>query len=381
MKIAFVNHSFILGSGIDTVIYELARHLADEHEVTLFTFYNEYDVKELNFEVKEINIPFKENRVSRSVISPIYMHKVAEIRKAIADYDVVNTHLYPANLIPLIPNKMKKPYHIVTEWSEPGVNPNYEFTQQLYKKFIKKMNEYAANNADSVLAPCDFVKKWIKKEYDVDADKIYLDGVNFDIFDMKNSYKSFESLNTFPVILYVGRIDPYKNIHILINSFEILKKQFKDAKLVIVGKKHFTDYSQKIENLVKDKNLENDVIFTGVVSWEDLPRYFASCDVYATCSSWEGFLRAEAFAMGKPMVAFDVGANSDTINNGKNGILVYEQTSEAFAQGLIKLISDNNLRKKMGENGYNWAKENLDFKNIAKNFTNLIKSRLNDGSN
>ncbi len=377
MKIAFVNHSFILGSGIDTVIYELARNLADEHEVTLFTFYNEYDTETLNFEVKEISIPFKENRVSRSVLSPIYFHKVAEIRKELANYDVVNTHLYPANIIPLIPTKMKKPYHIITEWSEPGINPNYELTQKLYKRLIKKMNDYAANKADAVLAPCDFVKKWIKKEYDVDAELMYLDGVNFDIFDMKKSYKTLESLNNnYPVILYVGRIDPYKNIHILIESFEILKKQFKDAKLVIVGKKHFSDYSQRIENLVKEKNLENDVIFTGVVSWDDLPRYFASSDIYATCTSWEGFLRAEAFAMGKPMVAFDVGANSDTIKNGQNGILVYKQIPEVFAEALIKLAADDDLRKKMGENGYEWAKKNLDFKAIAKNFINFAESRL-----
>ncbi len=81
MKIGFINHSFILGSGIDTVIYELARHLADEHEVTVFTYYNQYDPDELNFEVKEIKIPFAGNRVSRSVISPVYIHRVGEIRR------------------------------------------------------------------------------------------------------------------------------------------------------------------------------------------------------------------------------------------------------------------------------------------------------------
>ncbi len=256
------------------------------------------------------------------------------------------------------------------------MNPNYEFTQKIYKKLINKMNNYAANKADAVIAPCNFVKNWIKQEYDVEAENIYLDGVNFDIFDMKKSYRPMESLDHFPVVLYVGRIDPYKNIHILIESFQILKTKFKDAKLVIVGKRHFTDYSEKIENLVKEKNLENDVIFTGVVSWDDLPRYFTSCDIYATCSSWEGFLRAEAFAMEKPMVAFDVGANSDTICNGENGILVGEETTEAFAQALIELASNDDLRKKMGENGYRWARENLDFNKIAENFAEFAQSRL-----
>jgi len=375
MKIAFINHSFILGSGIDTVIYELARHLAYNHKVTVFTFYNKYE-EQLNFEVKEVEIPFKESRMVRSVLSPIFLHKVVHIRKSIQDYDVVNTHLYPANLIPLIPNKLKKPFNIVTEWSEPGVNPNYEFTQKLYKQFVRKMNEYAAKKADSVIAPCNFTKKWIEKEYGIIPIKMYLDGINFEILDMKRSYNTLDFLENSPVILYVGRIDPYKNIDLLIKSFEIVKRRIYNAKLVIVGHIHFTNYFKKLKELVAKKNLGDDVLFTGVVSWDDLAQYYASCDVYATCSSWEGFLRAEAFAMGKPMVAFDVGANSDTIKNGENGLLVSKQTSEAFADALISLLTDESLRNKMGRKGYDWAKKNLDFNLIAKKFSDFAENRL-----
>ena len=50
---------------------------------------------------------------------------------------------------------------------------------------------------------------------------------------------------------------------------------------------------------------------------ELLPSYFAASQLYATCSLWEGFLRAEAFAFGKPILAFDAGANSETVTTTK----------------------------------------------------------------
>ena len=379
MKIAFIHHTFSLGSGIDTVIYELCKRLSKKHNVTVFTFYNEYG-DNLNFEVKEVSIPFKKNRTVNAVLSPVFIHKLIEIRNYIEKYDVVNTHLYPANIIPLIPYKVGNPLNIVTEWSGPtGSNLNLKFTEKLYIEFSKKMNKYAAKHANAVIAPCDFVKNWIKKEYGIDAVKMFLDGINFDLFDKNKPYDSiyykYPSLEDSPVILYVGRVAPNKNVDMLIKSFNIVKKKIVDAKLVIVGKHSFPEYSKYLRKLVKNYNLEEDVIFTGVVSWDDLPKYYAACDVYATCSAWEGFLRAEAFAMEKPMVAFDVSANSETIQHGKNGILVKEQTPEAFADALIELLLNDKLRKILGKNGYKWAKENLDFDVIVKNFENFIANK------
>lgn len=382
MKIAFIHHSFSLGSGIDGVIYELSKRLAKKYDVTVFTFNNEYS-NDLNFKVKEISIPFKKNRIVNAVLSPIFLHKLVEIRKAIEKYDAVNTHLYPANIIPLIPSKVKNPLNIITEWSGPtGTSLNLNFTEKLYMKFTKKMNKYAAKRADEVIAPCDFVKEWIKREYNVEATKMFLDGVNFDLFDKNKPYDSiypkYPSLEDSSVILYVGRVAPNKNVDMLIQSFNIVKEKIPDAKLAVAGKKSFPEYFKYLEKLVGNDNLKEDILFTGVVPWENLPKYYAACDVYATCSAWEGFLRAEAFAMEKPMVAFDVSANSETIKHGENGLLVKEQTPEAFADALTKLLRDDKLRKEMGRNGYKWAKENLDFDVVAENFADFIENRLRE---
>ena len=77
--------------------------------------------------------------------------------------------------------------------------------------------------------------------------------------------------------------------------------------------------------------------------------------------------------MEKPMVAFDATSNSETIRHGETGLLVQEQTPEAFASALLTLLGDDKLRAEMGRNGYQWAKENLDFDVIAPNFIKFIE--------
>ena len=80
---------------------------------------------------------------------------------------------------------------------------------------------------------------------------------------------------------------------------------------------------------------DEDIIFTGFVDDKDLPAYYAVSDVYVTASIDEGFNlpAVEAQACGKPVVAFDVGANRELIKKGK-GILVPEGDVQGFTDAM-----------------------------------------------
>lgn len=377
MNIAFFNHSLTIGSGIDTVIYELAKRIAKKHNVTVFTFDSSY-INE-DFEIEEIKLPLK-NKVTITALAPIFIRNAIKIRKLLERFDVVNTHHYPANIISM---NLKKPLNVVTDWGSVDSKLFTNIEEKMYVKFTTLMHKHVARHADYVMTPCDFVKKRIDKEYNIKSTKIFLDGINFDIFDKDkikcdSIYTKYPALKYNRVILFVGRITPSKNIETLINAFKVINKKIPDTKLVIVGDKNrHVNYYKYLDQLVKDRNLTESVIFTGIVSWEDLPKYYSLCDIYATCSLWEGFLRAEANAMEKPMVAFDVAAMGETIIDNKSGLLVKEQTSTAFANALMILLTNEKLREEMGKNGYVWAKENLDFDIIAKNFINFIEEKIN----
>jgi len=135
-----------------------------------------------------------------------------------------------------------------------------------------------------------------------------------------------------PVILYVGRIAPHKGIHYLIEAFKLAKSFYPSAKLIIVGKSYHDKYFHKLKKIANAS-----VIFAGAVDEKELPLYYAACDVYATCSLFEGFnlTLVEAQACGKPVVAFDIGPHKEIV---KNGFLVKEGDIEDFSRKLVFLI-------------------------------------------
>jgi len=382
MKIAFVDHSLRMGSGIAVVVYELSKHLAKEHDVTIFTFNSEY-TDDFGVKIVEIPFPFKGKRFVNPGLVPFFPRKIMKIRKYLREYDVVNTQSCPASLVPLLPKKIEGTLHVFVVWSIEN-KPTYGPIGTVCDVAVEKMEMYACRHADEVIAPSNFVKRYVKQKSGVDVSKMLLDGVNFDLFD-KNKVSSDEVYGRHPeledpsIILYVGRIVPHKNIDMLIKSLRIVKNEIKNAKLVIVGAIRDLKYYESLIRLIETEDLQSSVIFTGIVSWEDLPKYYATCDVFATCSQWEGFLRAEAYAMEKPMVAFDVTSHAETIQDGKTGLLVGKNSPEAFASALINMLSDDKLSRVMGRNGYKWAKENLDFDIIAENFARFIEEAILKG--
>ncbi len=377
MKIAFINHVLILGDGISTVIWNLARCLAKEHEVNIFTFSSGYESED-SVRIQEVRLPFRNNKFVNPGLSPLFQNKWQEIRRQLPQFDVVNTHLYPANLIPLFPGKIKGPLHIFTEWSV-GRNRNLSIYDKVYIRFIENADRYVAKRVDRVIAPSVYAERYIAERLGAKSRLMYLDGVDFSLFNKEATspvaiYEKYPALRNSPVILFVGQLHPHKNVETLIRSLRIVRNKIPDTKLVIVGRiGRSADYYRYLVKLVQRESLAESVIFTGAVSWPDLPKYYAICQVYATGSLWEGFLRAEAYAMGKPMVAFDVTSNSETIRHGENGLLVKELTPEAFASALLDLLGDDKLRLQMGSNGYQWARQNLNFEVIAQNFVKFAE--------
>ena len=118
----------------------------------------------------------------------------------------------------------------------------------------------------------------------------------------------------------------------LLKSFNIIKKQIPDAKLLIVGKPTFNNYFRTLKRLAN-----RGVIFTGFVPDKELPYYYAACNIYVTASLWEGFNlpAAEVQACGKPVVAFNICSHPEVV---KKGILVKNKDIKAFSEAVIRLL-------------------------------------------
>jgi glycosyltransferase involved in cell wall biosynthesis len=380
MKIGFFNHSLRMGSGIDTVITELATRLAKTEEVEVICFKSDYEKEKYNFNITEMDSRLLSNEFSSYSIAPFLLDKLGKT-KILETCDILNTHIFPCNYIARC---IKKPIHIVTEWSIG--DPRFwrsSIKQRMYIKYlVYRGNKIAAKKANVLLASSHFIEKWVQTHYGLDPLLMQLDGINFSLLD-KNKvnctrlYDHYPNIENKRIVSFVGRITDHKNIHSLIMAFDIIAKKYDDVVLMIIGDyKNYYGYYSSLLDLIESKNLVDKVIFTGVVPWEDLPLYYSITSVYATCTIWEGFLRPEAFAFEKPIVCFDTGPNSETVVNGQTGFLVSCGDIRQFAERIDQLLVDESLAHKMGKNGYNWAKENLDFDIIAENFKNLCYHNL-----
>lgn len=372
MKIAFMHHTFIEGSGIDNVTYQLAKRLNTEHEVTVISFNNEYDNS--GIPTIEYRVPF--GKVYGAIFSPFFAR---EVRQDLKQFDVVITQLYPCNIIPLLPTKLK----VKTIFIEWGLQPSYAFSGLLDRAYIKLLevtHGYAIRHSDLVITANSETTQFIKSKYSIIPHKLNLYGVDFNYLnkdiDFSNLLERYPQLKNKKIILYLGRITPHKNQHLLIESLEITQKAVPDTVLILVGRASSERYREQLKKLIKHKHMQDTVIMTGLVPREDVPKWYALCDIFAYASNWEGYMNPESLAMGKPIVAYNAVPHRETVKHNINGLLVDELTPEAFAEAQIMLLSDDKVRHTMGEAGYKWAKEYLDYDKIVEHFSNFIGRHL-----
>lgn len=378
MKIAFFHHSLRLGSGIDTVIYEIANRLAKKNlDVSVFCFTTTYNQNQCHFNLRVINSALTSSTTRQMTLAPFLMDKIGILRNELEKFDIVNTHHYPANYIV---KNLSGPVNVITEWSGARSEMFSSLKEKAYIKWINHAHKSAVHNADAVLAPCEFVKNWVKEKYKINATNMYLDGVNFQLFDREAVspeliYKLHPRLEGRKIILFVGRMTESKNVHLLIDIFSRVKKDCHDATLLLVGDYFsYSTYYHLLKERIRKFDLAKDIIFAGIATWENLPKYFSGCDIYASCSSWEGFLRAEAFAFSKPIICFETGANSETVKNNQSGYLIEFPNINEFANNIVTLLDDDSLARKLGASGYEWAKRFLDFDVISDNFLGFCEN-------
>lgn len=372
MKIAFMHHTFIEGSGIDSVTYELAKRLNTEHQVTVISFKNEYDNS--GIPTTEYKVPF--GKVCGGIFSPFFAR---EVRQDLTQFDVVITQLYPSNIIPLLPTKLK----VKTVFIEWGLQPSYAFSGLLDRAYIKLLevaHGYAIRHSDLVITANSETTQFIKSKYNITPHKLNLYGVDFNYLHKDIDYSSllerYPQLKNKKIILYLGRITPHKNQHLLIEALAVTQKAIPNTVLVLVGRASSEQYREQLKKLIKHKHLQDTVIMTGLVPREDVPKWYALCDIFAYASRWEGYMNPEPLAMGKPIVAYNAMPHRETVKHNINGLLVDELTPGAFAEAQIKLLGNDELRQTMGEAGYKWARENMDYNIIAERFEEFIEEPL-----
>ncbi|HKP54081.1 MAG TPA: glycosyltransferase family 1 protein [Chloroflexia bacterium] len=166
-----------------------------------------------------------------------------------------------------------------------------------------------------------------------------------------------------PYILYVGTIEPRKNLPRLVQAFASLKKRGLPHKLVIVGQSGWQ--TEPIYAEIEQLGLKPDVLFTGYVPFEDLPAIYTMAEAMAFPSLYEGFGLPviEAMACGTPVVT---SRSSSLIEvAGDAGMLVDPLSVEEIEDALHRVLNDPALRADMRYRGLERA-SNLTWEHTAQ---------------
>jgi glycosyltransferase involved in cell wall biosynthesis len=154
-----------------------------------------------------------------------------------------------------------------------------------------------------------------------------------------------------PIIGTIANIFPWKGLEYLIQAVDHLKPNYPDIRCLIVGKGD-KNYQYKLDLLVKNLNLEDNIEFLGFQ--EDVNSVLSRFEIFVLPSIREGFgiVLLEAMAMKKAVVASRVGGIPEIVQDGRTGLLVPPGNSIAIADAIHRLIENESLRHQFEKAGY-----------------------------
>jgi glycosyltransferase involved in cell wall biosynthesis len=160
------------------------------------------------------------------------------------------------------------------------------------------------------------------------------------------------------IILFVGTIEPRKNVARLVEAYSRLRDG--SVKLVIGGARGWL--YEEVFARVEELELTGDVLFPGYISPDELPLWYNAAELFVYPSLYEGFglPPLEAMACGTPVITSNVSSLPEVV--GKAGLIVDPMDSEGLAEAMNQVLGNGTLRQSMRERGlaragrFSWAK-------------------------
>ncbi|MHB1346008.1 MAG: glycosyltransferase [Candidatus Humimicrobiaceae bacterium] len=351
-KVVFITDRMILGHGVDLVIDKLATGLSGlgyECEIYCNNF-DETFRKQRPFDIRRLpNISGKN-----------FIDLESKTKKLKLILNNLNADIFIINSFPF--------YSLAGHLNKPVISINYGVisTQGLplkrklfYKYMDLSQNYFYFRNSSKIISISSYLDNKLPSYLRNKSDYIHLGsnhylGSDISTAEIRSFRKNFNISEDDCLLLYVGRLNPvnqpYKGTKQLIDLFHQAGSRNSRIKLMMVGFGSGND-----EIAIKNEG----ILSIANAPWEIMPLIYSSCDIYTTCTQWEGFDLpiVEAHSFGKPSICYDLCAHPEISKNLETGFLV--RTSEEFLNRILELAGNAALRNQMG----------LSAKDFSKNFT------------
>jgi len=263
------------------------------------------------------------------------------------------------------------------------LNANEKFLVS-FNGFLRFFEEGMLHRARKIIAVSHFTKRELTNYYKIPAGKIRVihNGVDTNKFKPavdKRKIKAALGLNPDDLaIVSVGRLYARKGLFTLIESMPAVVKRFPRAKFIISGKGQSDEMAKLVAHAARI-GVNGNIVFTGYTPDKELPKLYQAADVFAFSTFYEHhpFAVLEALATGLPVVTTTVGGIPETIQSGKNGLLVEPFHSKRFSEAILQLLDDPAKAAEMGREARQTVEEQLDWRIVVKDAMKVYDDALN----
>ena len=371
--------------GVGHYTYQLIRHLLEidkENEYVLFFDWRvrEKDVKK--FSRPNVKIKFYPFSDYKKYLPGAYNELLGTATLVREHLDIVHTTSAMSRIPVAYRGKTVVTIHDLAAYKVPEVFPKIKRTR------MKTSLSLMVSHASRIIAVSESTKRDIREIFGYPEDKINVIYSGFDRRLFEESKISREKVlekyginNGRKYILFLGTIEPVKNITRLFEAFKLFGESRADIgngkgeyKLVMAGKNGWL--SSEYKQIAKDLGIAKDIIFTGYIIGDELVPLFKNADFFVMPSLYEGFGMTvlEAFATDTPVIASNVSSIPEVASEG--AFLVNPLNTQEIAAAMTRLANDEKLKGELREKGqkqltkFDWekcARETLDvYKSLSR---------------
>jgi len=329
-------------------------------------YYSGYHLSRMDLSILEIlgnNVKtfcFGKYRI-RDIRNVFVYHRLCkEIKNR--NYDIIHFQEYGPPWVALF-WKMCKKMPLIMTVHDPYQHPGIPFNQKVYQDIMQRI---FIHKAKKIIVHSNLLKEQFLERYHRKANEDVVMIPHGDITIYKHWDKKItinKEISSTKNILFFGTVRPNKGLEYLLKAEPIIRNRINNYKIIIAGKFDAIEkYRKYIEPGARIK------IINEFISNRDVPKYFrnASIVVLPYVSATQTGIIPLAYSFGKPVVATRVGAIPEIVDKGKTGILVEPRNVKALANAIIRLISNDDLIKKMSLNALKYSKKKLSWNFIAK---------------
>lgn len=368
--------------GIPMHNYFLLELLKDGMDIALISSQNKqndlyYSKKYKSFIGISANLPLVYWRLVKNKFLQNGLRSLQDWRISLAMAKVINSQ--PTDVIEFMdihsegyaylrqnPRKNRKNKVIIRSHTPWGLLRSY-YSNEEQKGFdgwwsINREN-YCFQACDAITTPSQDLKNKLIKLYNLPEEKItvipnIIDTNHFMPWPRMRDDQPF-------TILHVGRFERAKGVITLVKAFIEFAKIGTECRLINVGQARGTSY-EKCHELLKSADMIKNVKFTGFISYEDLPKYYADADVVVVASEiYESFSYtvAQAMACSKPVIASNIGGIPETLDSGRLGLLFEPGNMDSLFEKLSYVY--NNQVRNISKGAREYVVNNFSFEKLG----------------